>query len=348
MDQSIARAPVDGPVTSQTLSEFAAEWWLLYAEPNLTPKTLESYGYLWAAYVEPELGGEMLDSLTPLRLERWKSGLLVRGIGTESVKRTLTMLQGVLQRAVEWQCLSSNPARLVRRPPSPRRRAVRPIPPVTVERIRAHLVHHGRPADAVLVSVLAYAGLRPGEALALTWSAVGARSLLVEQCVSMGQLKSTKTGRTRTIRLLRPLIEDLDQHRTAQRPSDEESLVFPHVRGGLWSDGDWRNWRRRAFKDASRAAGRADSRPYDLRHSFVSLLIAEGQSVIDVARQAGHNPTMTLSVYGHVFDEFDPLDRKPAADRIDAARREFALNGSGSDPATSRSAETHVPGFAGS
>jgi transposase-like protein len=36
-------------------------------------------------------------------------------------------------------------------------------------------------------------------------------------------------------------------------------------------------------------------RPYDLRHSFVSLLLAEGANVVEIARQAGHSPTMTLS-----------------------------------------------------
>jgi hypothetical protein len=30
--------------------------------------------------------------------------------------------------------------------------------------------------------------------------------------------------------------------------------------------------------------------------------LAEGLSVIEVARQAGHSPTMTLAVYGHVID----------------------------------------------
>ena len=32
----------------------------------------------------------------------------------------------------------------------------------------------------------------------------------------------------------------------------------------------------------------ADARPYALRHSFVSLLLHEGRSVIYVARQVGH------------------------------------------------------------
>jgi hypothetical protein len=45
------------------------------------------------------------------------------------------------------------------------------------------------------------------------------------------------------------------------------------------------------------------ARPYDLRHSFVSLLIAQGASVVEVAAQAGHAPTMTLDTYAHLFDE---------------------------------------------
>ena len=40
--------------------------------------------------------------------------------------------------------------------------------------------------------------------------------------------------------------------------------------------------------------------------AFVSLLIHDGRSVVEVARQAGHAPTMTLSTYAHVFDEFTP------------------------------------------
>jgi integrase len=45
------------------------------------------------------------------------------------------------------------------------------------------------------------------------------------------------------------------------------------------------------------------ARPYDLRHSFASLLLHEGRSPIYVARQLGHGADLTLKVYGHVIDE---------------------------------------------
>ena len=70
-----------------------------------------------------------------------------------SVRRTMVILQGVLERAVEWQRIPANPARAVRKPPQRRERAVRPPPPPDVERIRAQLLEGGRLRDAVLVSV---------------------------------------------------------------------------------------------------------------------------------------------------------------------------------------------------
>ena len=64
--------------------------------------------------------------------------------------------------------------------------------------------------DATLVCVLAYAGVRPSEALALRWSDIHARTLLVERALTAeGEIKRTKTGQVRSVRLLAPLREDL-------------------------------------------------------------------------------------------------------------------------------------------
>ena len=80
------------------------------------------------------------------------------------------------------------------------------------------------------------------------------------------------------------------------------------------------NWRRRIFGPAAASGGVPGARPYDLRHSFVSLLIAEGHNIVEIARQAGHSPKMALDTYAHVFDEFDPAERVNAVERIRAAR----------------------------
>jgi len=46
------------------------------------------------------------------------------------------------------------------------------------------------PRDATLISVLAYAGLRPGEALALQWRDIREQTILVERAISLGERPS--------------------------------------------------------------------------------------------------------------------------------------------------------------
>jgi integrase len=97
---------------------------------------------------------------------RWQAKRLAAGAGPAAVRKALALLGSILQRAAESGRISANPARLVRKTPLPRRSEIRPIPPSAVERMRAA----STPRDAALISVLAYAGLRPGEALALRWA----------------------------------------------------------------------------------------------------------------------------------------------------------------------------------
>ena len=86
------------------------------------------------------------------------------------------------------------------------------------------------------------------------------------------------------------------------------------------SDRSFNAWRGSVFGPALEAAGLPHARPYDLRHSFASLLLHEGRSVIYVARQLGHSAKYTLEDYGHVIDELDGQPRLAAEDAIAAAR----------------------------
>jgi integrase len=268
-------------------------------------------------------------------------------VGAPTRRYALTILQSCLQRAVEWGRIPDNPVRKLRKPTAKRTRSVRPLPPDDIESIRRSLRGTDRHRDATLVTTLAYAGLRPGEALALRWRDVRKNTLLVERANSDGELKSTKTGKVRTVRLLAPLADDLADLRRRADANRDGDLVFPSTTGVLWTTDDWKNWTNRTFRPDANASAWASTRarqtataagadptatpkaqrPYDLRHSFVSLLIHEGLSVVEVASQAGHAPSMTLDTYAHTFAEFDPDDRSPAADRIYEAR-EPQLRGS--------------------
>jgi transposase-like protein len=61
----------------------------------------------------------------------------------------------------------------------------------------------------------------------------------------------------------------------------------------------------------------------DKLRSFVSLLIAPGATVVEVARQVGHAPTMTVSTYAHLLEGFAGGDRISAAELICVARAQF-------------------------
>jgi integrase len=311
----------------QTLADFAQEWWKLYAAPNLAARTLRSYAGLWDRHVLPRLGSMRLNAITPEAIERFRAELEADGVGQPTIYRALALLQGILRRAVEWRRIGHNPVKAVQKPKVRRQREVRPLSPLTVEQLRAVVAkrrkHGGR--DAALIGLLAYAGLRPQEALALRWEDVRERTLLVEKAADgQGGVKSTKTGQARTVRLLAPLADDLVEWRRSFDHADDDALLFSNGSGGIWNDPAWQTWHRDAWVPACRTVGLEGARPYDLRHSFVSLLIHEGRSVVEVARQAGHSPTMTLDVYAHVFDEFEIAERVSAEDQIAQARRDVS------------------------
>jgi hypothetical protein len=108
----------------ETLAEFGEEWWKLYGEPNLAPSTLQVYATVWDAHVMPRIGSLSLRELTPSVLNRFRLELEADGVGRVSITKTLTLLQGVLQRACEWDRIATNPVRAVRKPPTGRTRAV--------------------------------------------------------------------------------------------------------------------------------------------------------------------------------------------------------------------------------
>ena len=122
------------------------------------------------------------------------------------------------------------------------------------------------------------------------------------------------------MRVLQPLATDLREWRLRAGRPGEKTLLFPSAAGAPWTLAAYQSWRRRAFKRALEAAGVDHGRPYDLRHSFASLLLHEGRSVIYVARQLGHDARLTLSTYGHVMDEFEDAPRLDAQTAIAEAR----------------------------
>ncbi|MEJ7893874.1 MAG: site-specific integrase [Solirubrobacteraceae bacterium] len=303
---------------TETVSDFVEEWLRTYALVNLAPRTLDVYASMWDIHIEPVFGAVRLRDVNVLMIQRWLAGLERGRVGRPTQQKCLTLLSGVLQRAVEWDKISTNPARVPKLPVVSRERVVQPMPPSVVEAMRTHLAERNRLRDATLLSVLAYVGPRPSEALALRWRDVGERTLTIH---------ATKTSRRfRSARLAVPVRADLMKWRLASDWAENGDLVFPRGDGSTFGDDGLRNWRNRIFKPAAKAAGiDGPARPYDLRHAAASLWLHEGRSVVEVAGWLGHSPTETLKTYSHVVEELSDAPRITAEEAIREARETLAV-----------------------
>jgi integrase len=325
-ESSIRRARQLGQLASEvigsnaTLEEFLVEWWDTYASVHLRPNTLASYTTLLDKWVVPYLGRKRLREIDRQTIDAYCARLRDDGAGIPSVNRALGLLQGVFHRAVEWRRLPWNPVVGVRRLAHTRAATIDARTPETVEAIRRQLDQQ----NAALVSVLAYEGLRPGEAYALVWADVlddrgrPRKRLRVHAALSDGQVTTTKSQQGREPELFAPVARELVELHLAQGRPDGQSLVFPDSEGGHLRR---QNWRRRVWMPALERAGIPYFRSYDLRHTCATLLVYESRTLNEVAEHLGHaDPGFTARTYAHVMRDARRRRRVPITQAIRTAR----------------------------
>jgi len=302
-----------------TLAQFMSEeWWPRYAVPNLKPSTRRRYLEVWSAHLLPRLGDYELRTITPAHVEDLIAQFRASGVGVQTQRKSIMLLQGILRRALVRGLIPANPVAVVAKPKAPAIELAQPLAPVTVEAIRVQL---GR-FDATLVELLAYAGLRPGEAISAKWADLGERTIRVI---------ASKTSKARAVKLLDPLAQDLAEWRMACGRPEANQLIFPRTSDGLtahrrsvqhaeWTRHDWHNWSGRIYKSAATNAGvTGNLRAYRLRCSFVSLLLWEGRSLTYVADQAGHSIATLAKHYSGVIQELEDQPRVPAGEAVKQA-----------------------------
>ena len=166
-------------------------------------------------------------------------------------RKALMLLQGILRRAVVRGLIPSNPVQAVNKPRQAPPRRPQPLPPLTIERIRAQVSKREprsfrrrggkrprREYEAqsdlratqrdTLIASLAYAGLRPTSDPG-RWRDLGEKSLHVH---------ASKTERPRTVKLLAPLAQDLAEWRLASgRPERRRAHLSDARRRRLEASG---------------------------------------------------------------------------------------------------------------
>jgi integrase len=283
-----------------TLGDFAEVW----LERRIDRGELARNTQLFVAgllekHIDPYIGHLSMIDLTPQRLDAWQQQAIEGGTAYMAQRATQVLGQ-ILDDAVRQGLLPGNPARSLVRI---KHRHVEgtALSPLQVERIRAWFLERKRLGDAVLVSVMAYAGPRPEEALAMRWRNLSGPRYFIEHKNVDGELiLDPKTGH-RWIDLPEAVVADLAEWRMARgRP---EGLIFPKPNGNPWSKTDRNNWRRRWLSKAAKVIGEPDLTPRDLRHTCTSLLAAVNTPRIEIENQMGHRADTSERIYQHLIEE---------------------------------------------
>jgi integrase len=292
-----------------TVGEYILAW--LDSRTDLKPKTRHQYSFLLTLHILPAWRTVPLAKVTFEELSQWVAGLSLSGLGPSGVRQSVFVMSAALDHAVRSGRIRSNPARGLGLPRPKRRDYVY----LTHGQVLALADEAGR--WRLLILVLAYTGLRWGEATALRVCDIDfdRRRIDVSRAFSdVGGrvvLGTPKSHQSRTVPIPRFVAAELAAAVESKRPDE---LVFT-MRGG--SVVRLSNWRGAVFVPARSRAGLSDRfRIHDLRHTAASLMIQAGYPPKMLQEIMGHaSITTTLDLYGHLY----PGEMDRYADRLDSA-----------------------------
>ena len=311
---------------------------------RLAPSTIASYRKNIRLHIKPALGTVPLAALTTERVDRLyreleRSGRADHrqgeGLSPRTVRYVHTILSAALGAAVKTKRLARNPAADAS-PPTAKQAKAPEMHPWTAGQLAAFLgwAREHAPAGFPLWHVLAFTGMRRGEALALRWRDVDLDAATVRIRRSAGMIRNagegagvvegdTKSGKPRLVDLDGPTVAVLRAYRRergalALQLARDDALVFGDI------EGQHRNPEhvsRQFGRDVTRCCGElgTDALPgirlHDLRHSHATVLLTAGVPVHVVSQRLGHaSAVVTMTVYAHVL----PGSQRDAADRFAA------------------------------
>ena len=312
-----------------TTAEWLRRWMSEYVEVNARPKTYERYLGIVERHINPRIGYLPLQKVSPSDIKGLESELSGQGMAASGVELVHTVLSGAFKYALGLEVVWRNPAQGVRPPKRPQRdTAVHEVD--SVRRVLRKGRDEGHALFAAL-HLIAYSGIRRGEALGLRWSDVDLdegiftvnRSLVRTQRKGL-VLQPTKTDRSRrrididsdTIAVLKAHhVRQMEHQLMLAGSYEDKSLVFPDPLGRPLNPMALT----RAFQGLAAKEGLNLTSLHSLRHFHASALFDQGESPLLVSRRLGHaSIKTTVDIYGHLFEGA----QKAAAEKFARAMRE--------------------------
>jgi integrase len=277
-------------------------------------------------YLTPAFGHLLLTQITPQHVQSFV-GRCQRemGLAQKTARLLFITLKTMLKRAKQWGYLGQNPMEEIN-PPRVEERETDFLHP---DEIQLFLKCADEPYRTLFLTAI-LTGMRRGELLGLQWGDIDwvngeirvRRSLYRKTKVELAEeaqsgkaswrfsTPKSKSG-TRAVIMSPRLKEALELHRLAC-PAGQHDLVFCNKKGGPLQP---RNMILREFFPALNRAGLRRIRFHDLRHTYTSLLLAQGENLKFIQSQLGHASIQTtLDRYAHLL----PETQRQAGERLDA------------------------------
>ncbi len=307
-----------------TFDEYALLWIENYIKPVRRPSTTERYESILRLYVLPTFSKKPLDKITRADVKSFLLHLHKNGKSRSTISLCRDVLSGVLVQAIDDELIHTNPVVGVLKMLKLERDKKIPVEPMNFEEVALFLdtCKQTQPWHYPLFLTAFRTGMRMGELLALEWRDIdfNGRFIRVERSFKRNEVQGTKTNKSRRVDMSNQLHDELHRLHTqrlqealAKGKDYPNNIIFHHSDGGHISQNTIRN----CFKRILVKAGLRGLRFHDMRHTFASLLLTNGESLAYVKEQLGHSSIqMTVDIYGHLI----PGSNRDAVNRLDSAR----------------------------
>ena len=257
-------------------------------------------------YWIPHFADARIDSITHLNIvDKVVNLILKMNLAQKTRKGVISAGAGVFKLAVKSGYMQSNPAENITFD-----NQVSDVDPFFDEEMEA-LLDELKPAFRLFYLIRWYAGLRPGEVIALRWSDYDQinQRLNITKSRSRGIEGPTKTRKVRSVHVHPRLAKALQK---APKHITCNSILFTS-RGAPYQKGQEMG---EAFSQAQRDLGLLWRHPYNVRHSCASRWLKAGIKPAFAAQQLGHGLEMFFRIYAKWIDVDETKRQEKMMDAI--------------------------------